>query len=53
MFTKMMSFPAYICFKCTARIVTLEKAFIDLSASKRSARACMEQGLAWSKGITP
>ena len=36
--------PAYICNKCTARIVTLEKAFIDLSDFKKSARACMEQG---------
>ena len=36
--------PAYICNKYTPRIVTLEKAFIDLSDFKKSARACMEQG---------
>ena len=36
--------PAYICNKCIARIVTLEKAFIDLCDFKKSARACMEQG---------
>ena len=28
--------PAYICNKCTARIVTLKKAFIDLSDFKKS-----------------
>ena len=44
LFPKMMSFQLYICNKCTARIVTLEKAFIDLSDFKKSARACMEQG---------
>ena len=36
--------PAYICNKCIARIVTLEKAFIDRCDFKKSARACMEQG---------
>ena len=36
--------PAYICNKCIARIVTLEKAFIDLCDFKKSAGACMEQG---------
>ena len=39
--------PAYICNKCITRIVTLEKAFIDLVTLKS------QQGLAWSKGITP
>lgn len=37
--------PPHVCFKCLTRVVSLEKASLNLAAFKRSARSVMDQAL--------